>query len=50
MSAHRREAIRLAKAQQAAVTEKCKRSNQEVPAYIFDELIGKGSFGRVYKG
>ena len=47
---HRREAIRLAKAQEKLVIEKCKRSDQEVPGYLFDELIGKGSFGRVYKG
>ena len=50
LTAHRREAIRLAKAQERAVTERCKRSNQEPPGYAFDELIGKGSFGRVYKG
>jgi hypothetical protein len=50
MTAHRREAIRLAKSQEQAVTERCKRSNQDPPGYSFDELIGKGSFGRVYKG
>lgn len=50
MTAHRREAIRLAKAQEQAVSDRCKRANQDAPGYIFDELIGKGSFGRVYKG
>lgn len=50
LTAHRREAIRLAKSQERAVAERCKRSNQEPPGYAFDELIGKGSFGRVYKG
>ena len=50
LTAHRREAIKLAKTQQSVVAEKCKRSNQEAPGYTFDELIGKGSFGRVYKG
>ncbi|KAK5292153.1 hypothetical protein LTR43_005426 [Exophiala xenobiotica] len=50
MTAHHREAVRLAEEQQRAVTEKCKRSNQLAPNYAFDELIGKGSFGRVYKG
>lgn len=50
MTAHRREAVRLAKSQEKAVTDKCLRSGQEVPGYKFDELIGKGSFGRVYKG
>lgn len=50
MTAHRREAIRLAKSQEKAVGEKCIRSGQDPPGYTFDELIGKGSFGRVYKG
>jgi serine/threonine protein kinase len=50
MTEHRREAVRLAKSQEASVIEKCKRSNQEMPGYSFDELIGKGSYGRVYKG
>ena len=46
---HRREAIRLAKAQETSVVEKCRRSGAAIPDYTFDELIGKGSFGRVYK-
>lgn len=50
MTAHRREAIRLAKAQEKAVSDKCIRAGQDPPGYSFDELIGKGSFGRVYKG
>ena len=50
LTAHRREAIRLAKSQERAVAERCKRSDQVPPGYAFDELIGKGSFGRVYKG
>ena len=50
MTQHRREAVRLAKNQERSVAEKCKRSGVPVPGYLFDELIGKGSFGRVYKG
>lgn len=50
LTAHRREAIRLAEDQQRVVSEKCKRSKQAEPDYAFEELIGKGSFGRVYKG
>ena len=50
LTAHRREAMRLAKQQEKAVAERCQRSNEELPGYTFDELIGKGSFGRVYKG
>jgi hypothetical protein len=49
VSHHRREAMRLAKAQEASVIEKCRRSGSSIPEYAFDELIGKGSFGRVYK-
>jgi hypothetical protein len=49
VSHHRREAMRLAKAQETSVIEKCRRSGASVPEYAFDELIGKGSFGRVYK-
>jgi hypothetical protein len=49
VSQHRREAIRLAKAQETSVLEKCRRSGASIPEYAFDELIGKGSFGRVYK-
>jgi hypothetical protein len=50
MTQHRREAVRMAKSQEAAVIEKCKRSGVAAPQYTFDELIGKGSYGRVYKG
>lgn len=35
---------------QKAVLESCKLSGTEIPAYHLTELIGKGSFGRVYKG
>lgn len=47
---HKKEAIRLAKAQEKIVYDRCQRGNIKVPEYVFDELIGKGSFGRVYKG
>ncbi|EXJ78049.1 STE/STE20 protein kinase [Capronia epimyces CBS 606.96] len=50
MNAHRREAVRLAEAQQQAVVENCKRAKLPEPDYHFEELIGRGSFGRVYKG
>jgi hypothetical protein len=49
VSQHRKEAMRLAKAQETSVIEKCRRSGASIPEYAFDELIGKGSFGRVYK-
>lgn len=44
------EAIRLAKEQAAAVKEMCRRAKTDVPPYEFEELIGKGAYGRVYKG
>lgn len=44
------EAIKLAKEQAAAVKEMCRRAKSEVPPYEFEELIGKGAYGRVYKG
>ena len=47
---HRSEAIRLAREQSDAVTEMCRRSKIDVPQYSFEELIGKGAYGRVYKG
>lgn len=50
MTAHRREAVRLAKVQEKAIIDKSIRTGQQPPGYAFDELIGKGSFGRVYKG
>ncbi|ORY57470.1 kinase-like domain-containing protein [Pseudomassariella vexata] len=45
----RQKAIQDAAKMQIAVQEECARSGKAVPAYHLDELIGKGSFGRVYK-
>ncbi|PLB37821.1 putative serine/threonine protein kinase [Aspergillus candidus] len=47
---HKAEAIKLAREQAAAVQEMCRRAKTEMPPYEFEELIGKGSYGRVYKG
>ncbi|KAL4933333.1 putative serine/threonine protein kinase [Aspergillus undulatus] len=47
---HKAEAIRLAREQGTAVREMCRRAKTETPAYEFEELIGKGAYGRVYKG
>ncbi len=49
MSNHRSAAMRLAKDQEAATHTRCERAGADAPPYAFDELIGKGSFGRVYK-
>ncbi|KAL1855119.1 hypothetical protein Plec18170_004535 [Paecilomyces lecythidis] len=44
------EAMKLAREQAAAVQEMCRRAKTEIPPYDFEELIGKGAYGRVYKG
>lgn len=44
------EAMRLARDQEAIVEEMCRRNKSTSPPYSFEELIGKGAFGRVYKG
>ncbi|KAH6709584.1 serine/threonine protein kinase, STE family, PAK/STE20-related [Leptodontidium sp. MPI-SDFR-AT-0119] len=39
-----------ARQMQVKVMEECKKLKKEPPSYVLEELIGKGSFGRVYKG
>jgi hypothetical protein len=43
-------AIQQAKDMEVLATERAKRSGEEPPPYDFYELIGKGAYGRVYKG
>ncbi|PBP26918.1 serine/threonine protein kinase [Diplocarpon rosae] len=43
-------AVEDARQMQAKVNEECKKSGKDPPPYGLEELIGKGSFGRVYKG
>ncbi|KAH6638026.1 hypothetical protein C7974DRAFT_411474 [Boeremia exigua] len=43
-------AIGQAKEMEALVAERAKRSGDEPPQYDFYELIGKGAYGRVFKG
>lgn len=47
---HKADAIRLAREQGTAVREMCRRAKSDTPPYEFEELIGKGAYGRVYKG
>ncbi|KAE8393708.1 kinase-like protein [Aspergillus alliaceus] len=47
---HKAEAIKLAREQGSAVKEMCRRAKTDTPPYEFEELIGKGAYGRVYKG
>ncbi|KJZ73630.1 hypothetical protein HIM_06963 [Hirsutella minnesotensis 3608] len=49
LSVTKQRAFEDAKKMQKAVVEECARSGKEVPPYHLAELIGKGSFGRVYK-
>ncbi|PTB75783.1 hypothetical protein M440DRAFT_1392292 [Trichoderma longibrachiatum ATCC 18648] len=48
-SATKHKAIEDARAAQAVVLRECAEAGREVPPYKLLELIGKGSFGRVYK-
>ncbi|KAJ4309042.1 Serine/threonine-protein kinase PAK 5 [Fusarium piperis] len=48
-SATRQNAVKDAKEMQASVARECLESGKEQPPYLLLELIGKGSFGRVYK-
>ena len=48
-SVTKQKAIEDAKTMQVAVNEQCTSVGQEIPPYSLSELIGKGSFGRVYK-
>ncbi|KAI1813006.1 putative serine/threonine protein kinase [Poronia punctata] len=48
-SSSRQKAIEDAQKMQAAVEKECDRTGKPVPDYHLTELIGKGSFGRVYK-
>ncbi|KAF2791885.1 cell division control protein 15 [Melanomma pulvis-pyrius CBS 109.77] len=43
-------AIEQAKEMEILVAERAKRSGDEPPPYDFFELIGKGAYGRVFKG
>jgi len=45
----RGKAFEDAKKMQAVVEEECRKAGRPVPGYDLTELIGKGSFGRVYK-
>jgi len=49
LSATRREAIKAAQTQEKAIRERLKKDGTAFPPYKFLELIGKGSYGRVYK-
>lgn len=48
-SATKQRALEDAKKMQKAVMEECAKAGKEAPRYQLSELIGKGSFGRVYK-
>lgn len=48
LSSTRQKAIQDAQRVQASIYQQC-ATPDEVPPYTLDELIGKGSFGRVYK-
>jgi hypothetical protein len=43
-------ALEDAQQMQLSVDESAKKAGKVPPQYVLTELIGKGSFGRVYKG
>lgn len=47
--AGRQKAMEDARKTQAAILDECSRTKKDPPPYVLTELIGKGSFGRVYK-
>lgn len=49
MTRQKVETTRIAQEQQAAISEKLRRNGLPVPEFTFLELIGKGSYGRVFK-
>ncbi|KAK3341729.1 kinase-like domain-containing protein [Lasiosphaeria hispida] len=49
LSVTKQKAMEDAKKMQASVQDECTRAGKEAPPYLLQELIGKGSFGRVYK-
>jgi len=49
-SSAKSKAIEDAKQMQASVIEAAIKAGKDPPKYALIELIGKGSFGRVYKG
>ncbi len=44
------QSVEDARLMQAKVLDECKKTGKEPPPYGLEDLIGKGSFGRVYKG
>lgn len=48
-SATKQKALEDAKKMQKAIIETCRKLGKDIPQYQLSELIGKGSFGRVYK-
>jgi serine/threonine protein kinase len=49
MSITKQKAIEDARKMQKKVAEECNKIGKDIPKYQLSELIGKGSFGRVYK-
>ncbi|KAK1756470.1 hypothetical protein QBC47DRAFT_380008 [Echria macrotheca] len=49
LSGLKQKAIEDARKAQAAILNDCAEADREPPPYLLSELIGKGSYGRVYK-
>lgn len=49
MTSQKLAAVKIAKEQEKAIHEKLRRNGHDIPKYEFQELIGKGAYGRVFK-
>ncbi|PHH63336.1 hypothetical protein CDD81_6033 [Ophiocordyceps australis] len=49
LTATKKKALLDAQKAQAAIARECADAGRAAPPFVLDELIGKGSFGRVYK-
>jgi hypothetical protein len=50
LNATRSRAVEDAGRAQRSVVERAEKDGEVAPGYVLVELIGKGSYGRVYKG
>ncbi|KFY67105.1 hypothetical protein V497_00534 [Pseudogymnoascus sp. VKM F-4516 (FW-969)] len=50
LNATRTRAVEDAQRAQRSVVERADKAGEATPGYVLEELIGKGSYGRVYKG
>jgi hypothetical protein len=50
VSSVKAKAVEDARQMQASIIDAARRTGTDPPKYVLMELVGKGSYGRVYKG